>query len=86
MEKVFKNALASICFPTLESVTNVIEMELVSVTKRRVRFAIDDEFEIDTWFEIDVQLQEELDGLWAAQQSRIAAPPATVVAPLVAMT
>ena len=54
MEKVFKNALASICFPTVESVTNVIEMELVSVTKRRVKFAIDDEFETDTRFEIDV--------------------------------
>ena len=86
MEKVFKNALASIFFPTVESVTDVIEMELVFVTKRRVRFAIDDEFETDTRFEIDVELQEELEELWEAQQSRIAAPPATVVAPLVAMT
>ena len=56
MEKVFKNALASICFSTVESVTDVIEMEPVSVTKRRVRFAIDDESETDTRSETDMQL------------------------------
>ncbi|RVX03017.1 Potassium transporter 2 [Vitis vinifera] len=69
IEESLQPASVSIGFPTVESVTDVIEMEPISVTKRRVRFAIDDESETDTRSETDVQLQEELEELWAAQQS-----------------
>lgn len=69
IEESLQPASVSIGFLTVESVTDVIEMEPISVTKRRVRFAIDDESETDTRSETDVQLQEELEELWAAQQS-----------------
>ncbi|KAK9283916.1 hypothetical protein L1049_012171 [Liquidambar formosana] len=59
----------SIGFPTVESMTDVIEMESIGMHERRVRFAIDDESETDTRSERDVQLREELEDLWAAQQA-----------------
>lgn len=51
----------SIGFPTVESVTDVIEMEPV---ERRVRFAINEERS-----DLNGRLREELEELWAAQQA-----------------
>ncbi|KAJ1429799.1 Potassium transporter [Sesbania bispinosa] len=65
-------ASVSIGFPTVQSVTDVIEMAPMDVTERRVRFAIDDEPESDTRSEIGVQMQEELEDLHAAQEAGIA--------------
>ncbi|CAL5404734.1 unnamed protein product [Camellia sinensis] len=53
-------------FPTIESVTDVIEME--RVVERRVRFAID-ESDSDERSDLDMQLKEELQDLFAAQQA-----------------
>ncbi|GMP69622.1 hypothetical protein CsSME_00028814 [Camellia sinensis var. sinensis] len=53
-------------FPTVESVTDVIEME--RVVERRVRFAID-ESDSDERSDLDMQLKEELQDLFAAQQA-----------------
>ncbi|KAG5233070.1 hypothetical protein OIU77_004509 [Salix suchowensis] len=63
--------LASISggFPTVESVTDVIEMEPVGVVERRVRFAIDDESGSRSPADMDLQLQEELEDLLLAQQA-----------------
>ncbi|KAF9670491.1 hypothetical protein SADUNF_Sadunf13G0074600 [Salix dunnii] len=63
--------LASISggFPTVESVTDVIEMEPVGVVERRVRFAIDDESGTHSAADMDLQLQEELEDLLLAQQA-----------------
>ncbi|KAG6752085.1 hypothetical protein POTOM_044304 [Populus tomentosa] len=63
--------LASISggFPTVESVTDVIEMEPVGVVERRVRFAIDDESGTHSPSDMDLQLQEELEDLLSAQQA-----------------
>ncbi|KAA8539501.1 hypothetical protein F0562_026193 [Nyssa sinensis] len=58
----------SVGFSTVESLTDAIEMEPVGVMERRVRFAID-ESESDARSEIDVQLQEELEELYVAQQA-----------------
>ena len=71
MEESSQPASVSLGFPTVESITDVIEMEPISGTKRRVRFAIDDESEteIGTRSDTDMQLQEELEELLAAQQS-----------------
>ncbi|KAL8096774.1 hypothetical protein AgCh_037653 [Apium graveolens] len=56
----------SIGFPTIESVTDITELEAVGAAERRVRFAVGNEFESDT------QLREELEDLFAAQQAGIA--------------
>ncbi|XP_059666824.1 potassium transporter 2-like [Cornus florida] len=61
-------ASVSVEFSTVESITDVIEMEPVGVVERRVRFAID-ESEPDAEPEIDVQMREELQELNAAQQA-----------------
>uniref|UniRef100_A0A5B7A2M7 Potassium transporter n=1 Tax=Davidia involucrata TaxID=16924 RepID=A0A5B7A2M7_DAVIN len=61
-------ASVSVGFPTVESVTDAIEMEPVGVVERRVRFAIDMS-ESDAEPEIDVQLREELEELYAAQKA-----------------
>ncbi|KAI8007451.1 Potassium transporter 2 [Camellia lanceoleosa] len=53
-------------FPTIESVTDLIEME--RVVERRVRFAID-ESDSDERSDLDMQLKEELQDLFAAQQA-----------------
>jgi len=63
--------LASISggFSTVESVTDVIEMEPVGVVERRVRFAIDDESGSHSPADMHLQLQEELEDLLSAQQA-----------------
>ncbi|XP_038719880.1 potassium transporter 2-like [Tripterygium wilfordii] len=55
-------------FPSMESVTDVIEMEAVRLEKR-VRFAIDDESETDSQNEVDLQVREELRDLLAAREA-----------------
>ncbi|KAG9152061.1 hypothetical protein Leryth_024873 [Lithospermum erythrorhizon] len=59
----------SIGFSTVGSVTDAIEMEPVGVVERRVRFAIDNDSDSDSRPEMDVQLQEELEDLYEAQQA-----------------
>ncbi|RZC28868.1 Potassium transporter 2, partial [Glycine soja] len=66
-----QQACVSVGFPIVQSVTDVIEMELV-MTERRVRFSIEDEPESDARSEIRVQMQEELEDLYAAQEAGIA--------------
>ncbi|KAI3902583.1 hypothetical protein MKW92_016236 [Papaver armeniacum] len=68
MEDTVEPASVSVGFETVESMTDVIEMEQTGL-QRRVRFAIDNESERDERFETDVQLREELEDLLAAQQA-----------------
>lgn len=56
----------SIGFPTVESMNDIIEM---SPLEKRVRFAIDKESETDAQDEVEMQLQEELEDLLAAQEA-----------------
>ncbi|GAV62486.1 K_trans domain-containing protein [Cephalotus follicularis] len=56
-------------FPTVESMTDAIEMEPVGLVKRRVRFSISDESETDMRSILGMQLQEELEDLLASQQA-----------------
>lgn len=72
IEESVQPASVSIGFPTVQSVTDVIEMEPVGTNERRVRFAIDDEPESDTRSEVGVQMHEELEDLYAAQEAGIA--------------
>ncbi|XP_045820115.1 potassium transporter 2 [Trifolium pratense] len=63
----------SVGFPTVQSLTDVIEMEPIDhAAERRVRFALDDDHESDTRSEVGVQMQEELEDLYAAQEAGIA--------------
>ncbi|GFY84476.1 potassium transporter 2 [Actinidia rufa] len=62
-------ASVSVGFSTVESVTDVVNMEPAGGFEKRVRFAIDNESESDEQSEKEVQLQEELQELLAAQQS-----------------
>lgn len=63
----------SIGFPTVESVTDITELEAVGAAERRVRFAVENESESDAQFpDVDVQLREEIEDLFAAQQAGIA--------------
>lgn len=66
VEETMQPASVSVGFPTVESVTDVIEMQAV---ERRVRFAIDDESEVDSRDVMDCQLQGELEDLYTAQQA-----------------
>ncbi|XP_021904043.1 potassium transporter 2 [Carica papaya] len=59
----------SIGFSTVESMGDVIEMEPVGVVQKRVRFAISNESETDAKSEVDLQMQEELEDLIAAQEA-----------------
>ncbi|PQM36229.1 potassium transporter 2-like isoform X2 [Prunus yedoensis var. nudiflora] len=59
-------ASVSVGFPTVESITDVIEMEPV---ERRVRFAIDEDSQADSRTENAKQIREELEDLYAAQQA-----------------
>ncbi|KAI3911368.1 hypothetical protein MKW98_010255 [Papaver atlanticum] len=68
MEETVEPASVSVGFETVESMTDVIEMEQTGL-QRRVRFAVDNESERDERFETDVQLREELEDLLAAQQA-----------------
>ncbi|KAG5224436.1 Potassium transporter family protein [Salix suchowensis] len=56
-------------FPTVDSVTDVIEMEPVGVAERRVRFGADDEPATPSPAGMDLQLQGELEDLLSAQQA-----------------
>ncbi|XP_070681415.1 potassium transporter 2-like isoform X1 [Malus domestica] len=59
-------ASVSVGFPTVESITDVVEMEPV---ERRVRFAIDEESQPDTQPENTTLIREELEDLYAAQEA-----------------
>lgn len=71
MEESVQPTSVSIGYPTVESVTDIIEMEPVptGVVERRVRFALDTESEAGAGTEGDVQMREELEDLFAAQQA-----------------
>ncbi|XP_026425441.1 potassium transporter 2-like [Papaver somniferum] len=68
MEETMEPASVSVGVETVESMTDVIEMEQTGL-QRRVGFAIDNESERDERFETDVQLRGELEDLLAAQQA-----------------
>ncbi|KAI3845323.1 hypothetical protein MKW98_009389 [Papaver atlanticum] len=68
IEETVEPTSVSVGFETVESMTDVIEMEQTGL-RRRVRFAIDNESERDERFETDVQLREKLEDLLAAQQA-----------------
>ncbi|XWS08381.1 hypothetical protein CRYUN_Cryun41cG0074800 [Craigia yunnanensis] len=59
----------SVGFSTVESVTDVIEMEPVGAVERRVRVAIDNDSESDVQTDMEVQLREELEDVLAAQEA-----------------
>ncbi|KAL0452662.1 UNVERIFIED_CONTAM: Potassium transporter 2 [Sesamum latifolium] len=69
IEDSVEPASVSVGFPTVNSVTDVIEMESSGVVERRVRFALDNESETEGRSEMEVQLQDELKDLYEAQQS-----------------
>lgn len=69
IEETLQPASVSAGFTSVESVTDVIEMEPVRAVERRVRFAIDDQSETDAWSEINLQSRQELEDLFAAQQA-----------------
>ncbi|KAL3834765.1 hypothetical protein ACJIZ3_009501 [Penstemon smallii] len=62
-------ASVSVGFQTVDSVTDVIEMEPVGVLERRVRFAVDSEPESEVRSEMEVRLKEEMQDLYEAQQA-----------------
>ncbi|KAF7830872.1 potassium transporter 2 [Senna tora] len=72
-EETVQPASVSVGFPTVQSVTDVIEMEEpMGVRERRVRFAInDDDEEEETRCEdgVGVEMVEELEDLYGAQQA-----------------
>ncbi|XP_042506003.1 potassium transporter 2-like [Macadamia integrifolia] len=59
----------SVGFQTVESATDVIEMEPVHVVEKRVRFSADDDSETDPHSEMDMHVQEEMEELLAAKQA-----------------
>lgn len=72
IEESVQPQIVSVDFPTVESVTDVIEMEPVlnGANEKRVRFAIDEESETDnSRLEMQMQLQDELEDLYQAEQS-----------------
>ncbi|KAK4835264.1 hypothetical protein QYF36_007609 [Acer negundo] len=69
MEDTLQPASVSGGFTSVDTVTDFIEMEPVRSVERRVRFAIEDESETDARSEIDIQLRQELEELFAAQQA-----------------
>ncbi|KAJ6422360.1 hypothetical protein OIU84_027340 [Salix udensis] len=69
VEESVQPASVSGGFPTVDSVTDVIEMEPVGVTERRVRFGADDEPATPSPAGMDLQLQGELEDLLSAQQA-----------------
>ncbi|KAH9702813.1 Potassium transporter 2 [Citrus sinensis] len=69
IEETLQPANVSGGFTSVESVTDVIEMEPVRAVQRRVRFAIDDQSDTDAQSEINLQSQQELEDLFAAQQA-----------------
>jgi KUP system potassium uptake protein len=69
VEESVQPASVSGGFPTVDSVTDVIEMEPVGVVERRVRFATDDESVTLSSADMDLQMQGELEDLSSAQQA-----------------
>ncbi|KAK3004501.1 hypothetical protein RJ639_018764 [Escallonia herrerae] len=69
IEECVQPASVSVGFTTVESVTDIIEMEPIGAVERRVRFVVDDDSEADAQSETDIQLREELEDLFAAQQA-----------------
>lgn len=71
MEETVQPGSVSVGFPTVQSVTDMIEMEpMGGVTERRVRFAVEDEEEENgTRYEERMQMMEELEDLYSAQQA-----------------
>lgn len=69
IEETLQAASVSGGFTSVESVTDVIEMEPFRAVERRVRFAIDDQSETDARSEINLQSQQELEDLFAAQEA-----------------
>lgn len=69
IEDSVEPASVSAGFQTVDSVTDIVEMEPV---ERRVRFAEDDEFGQETRSEMEVKLEEEMHDLYEAQQAGIA--------------
>ncbi|XAR66023.1 hypothetical protein NMG60_11012062 [Bertholletia excelsa] len=70
IEESVQLASVSVGFPTVESVTDVTEMEPVGVVERRVRFAIDNTSDSDAaQSEIHLQWQEELKELTESRQA-----------------
>ncbi|KAF8402506.1 hypothetical protein HHK36_010591 [Tetracentron sinense] len=69
IEESMQPESVSIGFPTVESMTDVMEMESFGVVERRVRFAIDDESETEAESQINMRMREELEELWRAQQA-----------------
>ncbi|XP_038891312.1 potassium transporter 2 [Benincasa hispida] len=67
-EETVQPASVSVGFQTVDSIADVIEMEPLG-EERRVRFAIDNEFESGSQAETEALLQEELEDLVTAQQS-----------------
>lgn len=68
-EDMVQPASVSVDFPSTNSVTDMIEMEQVGTSDRRVRCAIDNEPESEVRSEMEVNLKEELQDLYEAQQS-----------------
>lgn len=74
LEQSVRPESVSISFPTVNSVSDVIEIENVGVVDKTVRFAIDEyksdsESEFGATFRADALLQEELQELFEAQQA-----------------
>ncbi|KAJ6697044.1 hypothetical protein OIU85_003409 [Salix viminalis] len=69
VEESVQPASVSGGFPTVDSVTDVIEMEPVGVAERRVRFGADDEPATPSPAGMDLQVQGELEDLLSAQQA-----------------
>lgn len=70
MEDSVQPASVSVGFPTVDSISDVIEMEQAGIVEKRVRFAVDNGSDaIDHRSEMDIQLQEELQDLHEAQQA-----------------
>ncbi|CAK9160590.1 unnamed protein product [Ilex paraguariensis] len=68
-EETMQPRSVTVGFPTVDSIADVTEMAPLGVVERRVRFAVDNESEADSQSEIDVQLREELEDLYGAQQA-----------------
>ncbi|KAF9661412.1 hypothetical protein SADUNF_Sadunf19G0066000 [Salix dunnii] len=69
VEESVQPASVSGGFPTVDSVTDVIEMEPAGEEERRVRFGADDEPVTPSPAGMDLQLQGELEDLLSAQQA-----------------
>ncbi|KAE8709228.1 Potassium transporter 8 [Hibiscus syriacus] len=69
IEESMQPASVSVGFSTVESATDVIEMEPVRVVERRVRFAFDNDSESDVRTDTELQFREEIQDLIGAQEA-----------------